>query len=351
MKAIVVRTYGSAEEAMQLETLADPEPGPKDVVVQVEACGVCFHDVVTRNGTMKAGVELPIVPGHEVSGTVVGVGREVTQFKAGDRVASAQRSHICGHCAFCSSGREPLCDEAVFLGDVGLNGGYAEYTRIEEDNLAPVPEELPLDATAIAACAIGTMYHAIREVGRVQLGERVLVTGASGGLGMHGIQLAKHAGAIVVALTTSPDKAERLRELGADTVVVAERGGDFSAEVKEVTESRGVDVVIDNVGSPIFTSIRRSLAKCGRWVLVGQLTGDFIPFNPAQLFLKSISLLSATSTTRQELAGCLDLLRQGAVMPIVDRTLPLGEAAVAHRLLEAGATSGRILLKPGEASP
>lgn len=346
MKAVVVRQPGTADEALVIENVADPDPAPREVIIQVNACGVCFHDIVTRNGTLKAGIRMPLIPGHEVAGTVVAVGRDVRQFQVGDRVASAQRSHICGHCLYCRSGREPLCDEALFLGDVGLNGGYAEFVAVEEDNLAIVPAGVPFDAASIAACAIGTMYHAIRIVGRVQLGDRVLITGASGGLGMHGIQIARSAGAFVVALTTSPDKAELLRSLGADVVVTAERGGDFSAEVKAATSGAGVDVVIDNVGTPVFQSSRRSLGKGGRWVLVGQLTGDFVSFNPAQLFLKSISLLSATSTTREELRTCLELLRAGDVRAIIDNAYGLDEAALAHRSVEQGVTTGRHILKP-----
>jgi acryloyl-coenzyme A reductase len=128
--------------------------------------------------------------------------------------------------------------------------------------------------------------------------------------------------------------------------VLSGRGEDFSRLVKELTGGAGVDVVIDNVGTPVFQPTRRSLAPSGRWVLVGQLTGDFVPFNPAQLFLKSVSMLSATSTTRQELVQVLGLMERGEVRPIVAETLPLEEAAAAHRLLESGRVLGRVLLRP-----
>ena len=345
MKAIVVHKTG-APESMLLETVPDPSPGPKDVVIEVAACGVCFHDVVTRNGTLKAGVELPFIPGHEVSGMVVEVGRDVTGFRAGDRVATTQRSHICGHCRYCRSAREPLCPEARFLGDAGLNGGYAHYVAVESDNMAIVPDGVELDKASIAACAIGTVLHAVREIGKVRLGETVLVTGSGGGLGLHAVQIARSAGAFVVGQTTSPDKAEAVRSAGAHAVVLSERGEDFSGKVKALTGGMGVDVVIDNVGTPVFQPTRRSLAPSGRWVLVGQLTGDFVSFNPAQLFLKSVSMLSATSTTRQELTQVLGLMERGDVRPIISETLPLEDAAAAHRLLESGRALGRVLLSP-----
>lgn len=331
---------------MRLETIPDPTPGPGEVIIEVGACGVCYHDVVTRDGTLKAGVQMPLIPGHEVAGTVVGVGPHVKTVTVGDRVATTQRSRICGQCRFCRSQKEPLCDDSEFLGDTGLNGGYAEYVAVGEDTVAKVPQDVSLEWASIAACAIGTMYHAIRGVANVQLGERVLITGAGGGLGMHGVQLARRSGAFVVAQTTSGNKAQKLAEAGADYVVVADRDEDFSAEVRDVTEGRGVDVAVDNVGTPLYQFTRRSIAKGGRWVLVGQLTGDFVPFNPAQLFLKGLSMLSATSTTREELRDCLRLLRPGGIRAAIDNTLPLEDAAGAHLAVESGATSGRIVLLP-----
>jgi D-arabinose 1-dehydrogenase-like Zn-dependent alcohol dehydrogenase len=345
MKAIVVRAPGGVE-AMALEDVPEPVAGRKDVVIKVAACGVCFHEIVTRNGTLKAGVEMPCILGHEIAGTVVDTGPDVRGIAIGDRVATVQRYHICGACRYCRSGRETLCPERRFLGDWGMVGGYAQYVAVEDDNVALVPDAAPLAESAVVACAIGTIYNAVTAVGALQMGERVLVTGAGGGLGLHAIQLARLAGAFVVAQTSSPEKASLAREMGAHEIVVSPRGADFSDGVKAVTGGEGVDVVIDNVGSPVFNPVRRSLAVGGRWLLIGQLTGEFVPFNPAQLFLKSVSLLSATSTTRNQLEDCLDLVARGAVRPIVTQSLPLEDAAEAHRLVESGRSTGRILLRP-----
>lgn len=345
MKAVVVRQPGGTE-VLSLEEVPDPVAGPKDVIVKVAACGVCFHDIVTRNGTLKAGVKMPCILGHEISGTVVETGSAVRGFAPGDRVASAQRYHICGCCRYCRTGREPLCTERKFLGDWGMVGGYAQYVAIEDDNLALVPDEVPLAESAVVACAIGTIYNAITAVGALREGESVLVTGAGGGLGLHAIQLARLAGAYVVAQTTSSGKEALIREMGAHAVIVSERGADFSNAVKDATDGAGVDVAIDNVGSPVFDAVRRSLAVGGRWLLIGQLTGQFVPFNPAQLFLKNVSMLSATSTTRRQLEECLQLVRRGQVRPIVTESLPLEEAARAHVAVESGRAAGRLLLRP-----
>ena len=345
MKAVVVNKAGGLD-ALTYTEIPDPQPQGHELVLKVHSCGVCFHDVLTRNGTLKAGVRLPCVLGHEVAGTVVELGAQVKGFKLGDRVATTQRSYICGHCRFCRSGFEPLCAQRVFLGDVGLVGGYAQYLAISSDCIAQVPDGVDLDHAAVAACAVGTVLNAVRDVGRVQMGETVLITGAGGGLGLHAIQLARLAGARVLAQTTSADKVELIRKMGAHEVVLHKRGEPFAPLVRDMTQGQGADVIIDNVGTVLFEDMRKSLAIQGRWLMIGQLTGDFVPFNPAQFFLKNQSLLSVTSTSRSQLEDVLTLMQRGQVTPVIERKLPLIEAAQAHQAVEAGRTTGRWLLSP-----
>lgn len=316
------------------------------MVIKINRCGVCMHDVAVRDGTLRRGVQMPCILGHEIAGEVVAVGADVTNLKYGDRVATVQRAFVCGQCRFCRSGRETLCPSARFLGDVEMVGGYAEYVSLSEDNVAVVPDGVTDDQAAIAACTVGTILNAINDVGKVRPGERVLVTGAGGGLGMHAVQLARLAGAEVIALTSSPTKADQVRAAGADVVVVSGRGEDFSRAVRDATNGEGVDVAIDNVGTPVFDGIRRSMALGGRWVLIGQVTGQFVPFNPAQLFLRGISMLSATSTTREQLRTSLRLIEQKRIFPVIQEVLPLEEAAQAHSRVERGQVLGRLLLDP-----
>src|SRR5882757_5107738 len=345
MRAVITAGIGPPE-VMRVAEVAAREPGPREIRIAVAACGVCFHDVVVRNGTFRRGVEMPVILGHEVAGTVERLGSEVREFRCGDLVATTIHSHVCGHCRQCRGGRETSCPERVFLGDAGLNGGYAELVCVDADAALKVPAGVSAEEASIVACTIGTEINAVRDVGRVRLGERVLVTGAGGGLGLHGVQLSRLAGAFTIAVTTTAAKAARIRKAGADEVIVVERGEDFSGEVRRITNGRGVDAAIDNVGSPVFESVRRSMADGGRIVLVGQLTGEFLTINPAQLFLRNISILSAKAVSRSQLADALDLVARGRIKPAVEGVYPLDAAAETHRLVEAGLSMGRLVLKP-----
>jgi acryloyl-coenzyme A reductase len=345
MRAVIADRTGPPE-VLRVAQVAPREPRGRDVRIAVAACGVCFHDVVVRNGTFRRGVGMPVILGHEVAGRVEKLGEEVESLRPGDLVATTIHSHVCGDCHHCRSGRETSCPERVFLGDAGLNGGYAEFVCVDADAVQKVPAGVSAEEASVIACSIGTELNAVRDVGRVQLGERVLVTGAGGGLGLHGVQLARLAGAFTIAVTTTPSKAMRIRDSGADEVIMAERGEDFSRRVRELTGGRGVDLAIDNVGTPVFEAVRRSMADDGRIVLVGQVTGDFISINPAQLFLRNVSILSAKGVSRAQLADSLDLVARGRIKPVVEEVLPLERAVEAHRRIEAGLSTGRLILTP-----
>jgi len=346
MRAIVQRATGGVE-VLATEDVPRPRPRPREILIRIKACGVCFHDIVVRNGTMKAGVEMPLIPGHEIAGVVEEAGCEVTRVNAGDRVATTQRYHVCGSCRFCRGGLEPLCAERRFLGDHGMVGGYAELVAVEEDQVARIPDAVSDEQAAIAACAIGTSLNAVRDVGRVAINDRVLVTGAGGGVGVHAVQLARLAGAYVIAQTTSHDKTALLESLGAHLVLVTARGEDFSKRLRDATSGEGAEVVIDNVGTVAFDAMRRSLGVNGRWILVGQLTGDFVPFNPAQLFLRNQSMLSVHSTTRKQLEDCLSLIARGDVRPVVSDVHALSEIRHVHERVERGGVAGRVVVRPG----
>jgi acryloyl-coenzyme A reductase len=319
-----------------------PEPRHGELLVRVRASGVCYHDILCREGVMRRGIEFPRILGHEPAGEVVECGLGVTDFRVGDRVAGTQRRSVCGRCRFCRTGHETHCPDQQCLSHE-VDGSYAEYIVIGADNVVRLPDTISYVEGSLLACAVGTLLNGIRDVAKVQPGEYVLVTGAGGGLGVHTLQLAKAFGARVVAITTSPGKADRLATFGADHTVVA-RDGRFAEDVRALTHGSGVDVAIDNVGGMVFHEVRQSMARRGRYVMVGELSGDHISLNLAQLFLRGIDLLSVTSTARWQLQDTVDLVEQGKVQPVVSQTFPLDDVASAHQALEDRRSFGRVVL-------
>jgi D-arabinose 1-dehydrogenase-like Zn-dependent alcohol dehydrogenase len=243
----------------------------------------------------------------------------------------------------CRTGRETLCAGLRFLGQEAP-GGYAEYVLVQDDNLAQLPSGIGYAEGSIVACTVGTTYNAVCDTGQVKPGERVLVTGG-GGLGIHAIRVARAMGAIVVASTRSAAKREALAAAGAQEVVVAPDGS-FAAGVRAATGGRGVDAVIDTVGGAVFHEIRRALAFGGRLVLVGEVTNTQVEVDLASIYRRGLQIRSAVSTSRRQLEMALRLVAEGLVRPMVDRTMQLEEAAEAHRLVEANAVTGRIVLTP-----
>lgn len=340
----VVTDHPGGYDVMRVAEVPAPALGPREVLVRNFASGVCYHDHLIRVGIMKRGITFPLILGHEGAGVVSAVGSAVRSLQPGDRVACTQWTETCGLCRFCRTNREPLCSERKFFGH-DRDGTYAELFKIQEDSLLPLPAEISFEEGAILSCAIGTVLAALRDVGRTQPGEWVLVTGAGGGLGVHALQMAKLCGALVIAQTTSPEKVPLIREAGADEVVVA-RDGRFADEVRRIARGEGVDVVCDNVGAPVFAEALRATARGARYVLVGELTGEQVTFNTARLFLKGVSLLSTTSTSRTQLADVIELVRARRLRPIITERFALDDAPRVHRLMVERRLSGRVLLVP-----
>lgn len=342
MRAVVIDAFGGAD-VLQLRDVPVPQPRLRQLLVRVKACGVCRRDLLTRQGHSRREPPKALVLGHEIAGEVAAIGPLARGFKLGDRVCSTQRASVCGCCSMCRTDRETLCGELRFLG-ADEPGGYAEYALVDDDNLALVPPGVEDATAAIVACAVGTSYNAVCDTGRVRAGERVLISGA-GGLGMHAVQIARACGAFVVASTRSADKVAALERAGAHAVVVAE-GGRFAEGVRKAAGGRGVDVVIDTVGGAVFHEVRRSMVMGGRIVLVGEVTGKPVEIDIATIYRRGLELRSAVSTSRRQLEMALRLVAGGDVRPMVDRVMPLEQAAEAHRLVEANAVTGRIVLVP-----
>jgi len=320
MKAIRVHEPGGPE-ALVLEDVPLPEPGPGQARVRLHAIGVNFIDVYHRTGLYK--VPLPFTPGSEGAGVVSAVGPDAV-VRVGDRVAWA-----------------------------GALGSYAEEAVVPADKLVPVPEGLEWDEAAAAPLQGMTAHYLATDTHRLQAGETALVHAAAGGVGLLLVQVAKMKGARVLGTVSTPEKAALAREAGADeTIRYTEE--DFLEAVKRITGGWGVEVVYDSVGRTTFDRSLESLAVRGTLALYGQSSGVVPPVDPARLAVKGVFLTRPTlwhyTATRDELLGragdVFSWVRSGLLKLLVHRTFALSDAAEAHRLIEGRGSVGKLLLVP-----
>jgi acryloyl-coenzyme A reductase len=342
MKAVVLNQLGGPE-VLQLQDRPLPKPGAGEVLVRIKCCGVCHLDLILRSG-MRSRVKLPRILGHELAAVVTEVGEGVKDFAVGDRVASFN-FQACGHCDDCLKGRPSLCRKTH--GDIGQtrDGGYAEYAALLASNLVKLPEEMPFEHACLAACVYGPPYKSIRHFGQVRAGQSVVITGASGGLGLAAIQIVKALGARSIAITSNEGKAAKLKALGADDVIVS-GDGNFGDEVRKLTGSRGVDLVVELIGSPTFRGSLRSLAPGGRIAIVGELHGTPVEINLGLLIIKEFELHGVQSANRDELQEVLAFMHAHKLEPVIWKSLPLEKADQAHRELANREVIGRVLLVP-----
>lgn len=345
MKAVVLRGFGGPAN-LQLERIADPTPGRGEVLLQVRACGVCYHDLIARRGALGP-IPFPAILGHEVVGEVIALGPEVSGWQLGDRAATLQRMS-CGACAHCREGRNSLCKvDRRFFGE-DIRGGYATLMTAPVGGLVRVPDSLSWPDAATVCCTTGTAVHVCRTRARVRRGEIVLITGASGGVGLQAVQLCTADGARVIAVTSSASKRKALEDAGAWQVVES-RDLDFARAVRDITHGEGVDVALEIVGSATIPQTLRCMAPGGRLVIVGNLDTGMISLNPGLVIVKELEIIGAYATTRAELEMALAMTASGTVRSCVSEVLPLAEAAKAHFQLENREIAGRaVLVPPGE---
>ena len=312
--------------------------------MRVAACGFCHHDRAVMAGLLRRGVTPGTILGHEISGVVEDVGNRVTKVRAGDRVVSLL-TDACGECDRCRSGREHRCRNGLGIGH-GRNGGFAEYVALSQHSLVAVPPGVDLEAACLLACPMGVALEAAETVAEIEPGQTVVVTGAGGGLGVHAVQAAAAAlGARVLAVTSSPEKAPRLPDIGAAEVL--ETGPlDFAELVMALTADEGADVVIDTVGSALFPSTLRSLAQFGKLVLLGEIAGGRATINLAELIFRDVRVIGASGVGRATLEKVAAMLDAGRLSPVLQQVLPLEEAPQAYRLMSHRKIFGRVALRP-----
>ena len=337
MKAAILREFKQPLEWKEVNT---PSPEPDEVLVQVMACGIDGTDLKLLDGFGYA-PELPFIMGHEVAGVVTEAGYRVTGFEEGDRVI-AYNFTTCGDCLPCRTYREQICvNMGGVLGAKDRHGGYAEFVAIPGRQLVRVPEQVNWPDGAVCCDAGMTAFHAIDRAS-LRVGETVLIVGV-GGVGSMAVQLAKAAGARVLAVELSDAKREWARQLGADELLNPENGS-ISTDVRELTEGQGVDCVIDIVGqTETMGAGVESLRNGGRLVIVGY-TPDHYPVEGKYLAQNELEFIGTRAGRKQDLIEVSGLMASGKIRSIVTQTFPMENANEALAVLRSGEVLGRIVL-------
>ena len=310
-------------EAMRWQALPTPEPSPGQVRIRVHAASLNFPDLLTVHGKYQVKPPLPFVPGSEFSGVVEAVGDGVRQLALGDRVAT-----------------------------IGVTGGFASHACVDAAAVMPLPPDFDLDDAAAFAFTYGTSHHALIDRAALQVGETVLVLGAAGGVGSAAIQIAKAAGARVIAAASSAAKCAFCQTLGADVTINTQREN-LREALKVATEGRGVDVVYDPVGGELAEPAFRSIAWRGRYLVVGFAAGAIpaLPWNLALLTGASVDgvfwgdfVRREPKAFRQGMAALFTGYAQGKLKPAIDTRLPMADLAQAYARMASRQVCGKLLL-------
>ena len=330
-----MREFGPPE-VMRLEEVPTPEPGPGEVLIRVHAVSVNRTlDLAVRAGTYAVPAALPHVLGVDPSGVVAAVGRAVTSRRVGDRVVTRQILRP----ASATAG-------PAILG-VHAWGGYAEYVKVPAGATHPMPDGLDFVTATVVARHAPTALSILRDVAKLAPEEWVLVMGASGGLGIAGIQVAKSLGARVIAAAGADERVRAALDFGADAGVDY-RAQDLSAEARRITGGRGVDVVFENIAdAELFPKAFASLARHGRLVTAGAHGGGTVPLDVKSLYLNALTVIGSTGqVTPDDLTITLEAAAQGRHRVLIDRVLPLADAALAHRIVAERTGIGKVVFQP-----
>ena len=333
------------QHPVEMQDICIPTIGPGDVLVRVKAAGICHSDAHYRAGTSRV-EPLPLTLGHEVAGIVERVGPGVTHLKPGDRIC-LHYMVTCGHCEYCNQGHEQFCTTGAMIGKY-RDGGYAEYITVPARSAFLLPDEIPFEQGAIMMCSSATSFHALHKA-RLQPGETVAVFGV-GGLGMSAVQLAYALGALrVLAVDVNDERLALAQQFGA--LPVNARKGDTVAQIRELTQGRGVDVALELIGLPLtMRQAVQSLAIQGRAALAGitQKSFDVAPYN--ELINREAEIIGVSDHLAQELPLLLELARQGRLdlSSVVTRTIPLDADAINAALdnLDAFGSGVRVVITP-----
>jgi len=341
MKAVRIHEFGGPE-VLTYEDIPDPQPRKDQVLVRVKACSLNHLDLWVRKGL--PGVKLPHILGSDIAGEVVEVGEYVTGISSGQRVIVAPM-HFCGHCVKCVAGLQNQCREFTVIGS-RVDGGDCELFAAQAASIVPIPDSLDFNQAASIPLVFVTAWHMLAGLAGVRVGQTVLVLGASSGVGIAAIQIAKMFRCRVITTAGTEEKLDKARTLlGADHGI-NHYTQKISDEVRKITNKEGVDIVVEHVGAATWDESVKCLKTAGTLVTCGATTGSNVGIDLRHLFARQLRFLGSYMGTMGELHEVLGHVFARRLKPVVDRTFPLSEVRAAHEHLERSQMFGKVIVNP-----
>lgn len=342
MNAVQLIGHGTPGQ-FRLADLPDPQPSSDEVVVRVRACGLNHLDLWLEQGALPIPLGLPRIPGSEIAGEIARLGSDVDEWRVGDRVA-VQSNLFCGHCEFCVAGDESLCLEGQLLG-VERDGGFAELVKVPGRSLVKLPEKVDFITSGALTLAASTAMHMLCNRVEVHTGQWVVVIAGASGVGSAAIQIALKLGAYVIATGSSEAKRALALQLGAQYAIDS-TDPNWPAEVRRITQKRGVDIVVEHVGGAVVEQAFNCLARGGTIVTCGATAGRQVALNLWPFFVKQQRLVGSYGRNREDVINTLAWAESGRLRAVIDEVVPLTETPRAFAKLRSRAVLGKIVIQP-----
>jgi len=356
VKAVVFDQHGGIE-VLKLQNVAEPTPGPNEVLVHVRASACNFNDIWARRGLPGMKIIMPHISGSDIAGEIVALGSEVEagagsggfsnlNLKVGDEVV-VHCGISCRVCDACTNGQEYFCKQFKIWGfQTGPNdGGHAEYVKVPAVNVLPKPKQLSWEEAASMPLVLVTVWRMLVTRARIRPGDFVLVLGAAGGLGVMAVQICKLFGAHAIAVGANEEKLDLAKSLGAD-FFINRKTQEIPAEVKKITGGRGVDIAFEHVGEATWQQSIMSLKWGGTLVTCGATTGFIGATDIRYLWNKQMNFLGSHLGSKAELLDAMRFVETGQIKPVISHVLPLAEIGQAQQIMENSDVTGKIVLVP-----